>query len=66
MHLLAWAGRTVVSAGFNRRGRQPQLPPPACLPTRLLPPAPHAPNSLHACLSLTARANTWLRGHPLF
>ena len=28
MHLLAWAGRTVVSAGFNRRGRQPQLPPP--------------------------------------
>lgn len=43
----------------------PQLPT-SRLPTRLLPPAPHAPNSPHACLSLTALANTWLSGHPLF
>lgn len=52
--------------GSTGGGGSPSFPPPACLPTRLLPPAPHTPNSLHACLSLTARANTWLRGHPLF
>lgn len=59
-------GRNGISAGFNRPAGSPSFPPPACLPTRLLPPAPHAPNSPHACLSLTAHANTWLRGHPLF
>lgn len=31
MHLLAWAGRTVVSAGFNRWGGSPSFPLlPAC------------------------------------
>ena len=52
MHLLAWAGRTVVSAGFNRRGRQPQLPP-SCLPAH--PAASPSPTRTEfpTCLSVS-------------
>lgn len=49
-----WLGRgPVISTGFSRPGGSHSSPPFA---HPLLPPAPHAPNSPRACLSLTARA----------
>lgn len=66
-YVLVWGwGKWWSLQGSTGGGGTPTFPPPACLPTRLLPPTPHAPNSPHACLSLTARTNTWLHGHPLF
>lgn len=55
-------GDSFISTGFSGPGdsRSPSSAHP------LLPPAPHALNSPRACLSLTARANTWLSGRPPF
>lgn len=63
IYLLIWARRMVVSTGFNRRGRQPQLPSfpvPACLPAH--PAASPSPThtKFPTCLSVSDSSRKYL------